>query len=369
MTQDQLAQLHWMVLGATGLVSIFLGALMHQSHFCTMGAVSDAFVMGSFDRLRQWALALAVSILGFASLTLAGLISPLQSVYATPSIFWISSLLGGLLFGWGMVWSSGCGAKSLVRLGAGNLKSLLVLMAMGLSALITLKGVLAFPRVYFLETFTWVPDHGLFLGQWFGHAFNLEVRFGVFGAGMTSALFLFIWIFSDQHFLTRPNLLTGIAVGLVICIVWFISGVVGHVLEHPETLDEFFIATSSRKMESLSFTAPVALGLDALLYFSDGTKRFSLGMVSVIGIFLGAFFSAKLKGVFKLEAFVNRTDLVRHLLGGCLMGIGAVLAMGCSIGHGLSGLSTLSLASMLATAGILLGAYGALRNDLQQANA
>ena len=120
-------------------------------------------------------------------------------------------------------------------------------------------------------------------------------------------------------------------------------------------------------MESLSFTAPVALGLDALLYFSDGTKRLTLGMVSVLGICMGSYFSARWSGTFRVEAFVNKADLLRHLTGGCLMGVGAVLSMGCSIGQGLSGMSTFSLASLLACLGMLLGAYAALWRDLQQA--
>ena len=123
MNELQLAQLQWMVLAATALVSLFLGVLLHRSHFCTMGAVSDMVVMENFDRLRQWALALAVAVFGFGCMTYAGLISPLQSIYATKDLFWLSTLLGGLFFGWGMVWASGCGSKSLVRLGAGNLKS------------------------------------------------------------------------------------------------------------------------------------------------------------------------------------------------------------------------------------------------------
>ena len=367
MTQDQLAQLQWMVLGATGLVSVFFGALMHRTHFCTMGAVSDAVVMQNFDRLRQLALALVVASLGFGGMTLAGLISPLKSVYATPVIYWFSSLFGGLLFGWGMVLSSGCGAKSLVRLGAGNLKSLLVLLVLGLSALVALKGMLAYPRVHYLETLTWAPSQGVFAGQWFSYLFQVELTTGVFMAAVFGCLMLSFWIFKDRSFLTPFNVGTGLSVGLVICAVWFISGVWGHGLEHPDTLDEFFLATTSRKMEALSLTAPVALGLDALLYFSDGTKRLTLGMVSVLGICLGSFFSARWSGTFRVEAFVNKADLLRHLGGGCLMGVGAVLAMGCSIGQGLSGMSTFSLASFLACLGMLLGAYAALWRDLQQA--
>lgn len=368
MTQDQLAQLHWMVLAATGLVSALLGAIMHRSHFCTMGAVSDAVLMGSFTRLRQWALAVAVASLGFGALTLAGLISPLQSVYAVPHVYWFSSITGGLLFGWGMVLASGCGSKSLVRLAGGNLKSLLVLLAMGLSALMTLKGVLALPRVYAFETLTWDLEYGIFWGQWLSHFLNMSMPNGVFAASLMTALVLLFWIFQDRSFLSSANLSTGISVGLVIVFVWGISGVMGHVLEHPDTLEEFYVATFSRKMEAISLTAPVAMSLDALLYFSDGTKRLTLGMASVIGILMGAFLSALFNGSLRLESFVSTQDFVRHLFGGCLMGFGAVLAMGCSIGQGLSGLSTVNLPSLLATCAILLGAYLALLRDLHKAS-
>lgn len=367
MTQDQLAQLQWMVLGATGLVSVFLGALMHRTHFCTMGAVSDAVVMQNFDRLRQWALALVVSLMGFGVLSFAGLISPLNSIYATPAIYWLSSLLGGLLFGWGMVLSSGCGVKSLVRLGAGNLKSLLVLLVMGLTALMTMKGVLAMPRVHLLEQVTWSPVQGVFVGQWISHYLQVDLGSGVFVAAAGGCLMISAWIFKDRRFLTVFNVGTGLSVGMVICVFWVISGILGHGMEHPDTLEEFFLATTSRKMEALSTTAPVAMILDSLMYFSDGTKRLTLGMVSVLGIGMGAFISARVSGTFKVEAFVSKSDLSRHLIGGCLMGLGAVLAMGCSVGQGLSGLSTFSLASLFASLGILLGAYAAIWRDLQQA--
>lgn len=368
MTQDQLAQLQWMVLAATGLVSALFGAIMHRTHFCTMGAVSDAVIMGSNDRLRQWALALAVATLGFGGLTLAGLITPLHSVYAFPRIYWLSSITGGLLFGWGMVLASGCGAKSLVRLGGGNLKSLLVLMAMGLSALMTLKGILAYPRVHVMETIFWEPAQGVFLSQWLSHFMGVELINSVFMASIVSFALLCAWVFKERTFFSLSNVFAGISVGAVIVCVWFISGVIGHVMEHPETLEEFYVATLSRKMESLSLTAPVALGLDALLYFTDGTKRFTLGMASVVGIFSGAWLSSVVAGSFKVESFQNARDFMRHFLGGCMMGIGAVLAMGCSIGQGLSGMSTLSLSSFLATAAMLLGAFLAIQRELHQAS-
>jgi uncharacterized membrane protein YedE/YeeE len=120
-------------------------------------------------------------------------------------------------------------------------------------------------------------------------------------------------------------------------------------------------------MESFSLTAPLALGLDALLYFSDGTKRLTIGMVSVLGIVLGSFVSAKLQGSFRWEGFSNIADLKRHLWGACLMGVGAVMAIGCSIGQGLSGISTLNLLSILATVSIVMGAFIALQYDMKKA--
>jgi uncharacterized membrane protein YedE/YeeE len=363
----QLLELQWKVLCSAGLVSLLFGVVLHRSHFCTMGAVSDAVIMGNFQRLRQWALALAVAILIFGVLCFAGLISPLQSFYATNTAYWLSACVGGLLFGWGMVWASGCGSKSLVRFGAGNLKSLVVLLVMGGAALITLKGALALPRVNVFEAVNTPVAGGLFAGQWLISYFHNSLEQGALAAALLAALLIGLWVFKDRSFRTSHNVITACLVGVLVGAMWWVSGVLGHGLEHPETLEEFFVATSSRKMEAFSLTAPMALGLDALMYLSDGTKRFTIGMVSVLGICLGAFLSAKQQGTFRLEGFSNPTDMLRHLVGASLMGVGAVMAMGCSIGQGLSGLSTLNVVSLLATLSILAGAYLALLNDLRSA--
>ena len=297
MDATQLAQLQLLVLGAAGLISFLFGWVLHRTHFCTMGAVSDAVIMGSFDRLRQWALAIAVAVLGFGLMSYAGLISPLNTIYPAKSAPWLAVMLGGLMFGWGMVWGSGCGSKSLVRLGAGNLKSLVVAVTMGLAALVTLKGFLAIPRVKSIEPVQIEISQGLFAGQWSAFIFNSSLQQGMLWSSIIASCLLAVWIFKDRNFISMRNLVAGLSVGLLVCGMWWVSGVLGYGLEHPETLDEFFLATSSRKMESFSLTAPLALGLDALLYFSDGTKRLTIGMVSVLGIVLGSFVSAKHQGL------------------------------------------------------------------------
>lgn len=363
----QLDHLQLMVLASAGLISFLFGWILHRTHFCTMGAVSDAVIMGSFDRLRQWALAIAVAALGFGFMSRAGLISPLKTIYPIQTAPWFAMALGGFLFGWGMVWGSGCGSKSLVRLGAGNLKSLVVLVAMGLAALATLKGILAIPRVRILETVQLDVSQGLFVGQWASMWLNINLQQGMLVSSVVVCFLLCVWVFKDRSFISPRNVFAGLSVGLLVCAMWWISGVLGHGLEHPETLDEFFLATSSRKMEAFSLTAPMAFGLEALLYFSDGTRRLTIGMVSVLGLCLGSLISAKVQGSFRWEGFSNAADLKRHLWGGVFMGIGAVMALGCSIGQGLSGMSTLNILSVLATASILLGAILALQYDLKKA--
>jgi hypothetical protein len=134
----------------------------------------------------------------------------------------------------------------------------------------------------------------------------------------------------------------------------------GFVPEHPETLEPVFLASASGRMESMSLTAPVAYWWDALMYFSDGSKKLTLGMVTALGLLLGAWAHACWQGAFRWEGFKQTEDLVLHLLGGALMGVGGVLAMGCTLGQGLSGLSTLSLGSFVAVSGIVWGAVVAL---------
>jgi uncharacterized membrane protein YedE/YeeE len=143
--------------------------------------------------------------------------------------------------------------------------------------------------------------------------------------------------------------------------MWWLSGQVGHVLEHPVTLEETFLATNSRRMEALSMVAPVGYALDWLMYFSDASKLLTMGIVSVGGVLAGSAVVALATRSFRWEGFGNAEDLANHLVGASLMGIGGVTSLGCTVGQGLSGISTLSLGSMLALAGIVGGAVAALR--------
>lgn len=364
---DEVQQLVLLVLASSFGVSVLVGVLIHRGHFCTMGAISDWVVMRDATRLRQWALAVAVAMAGFGWMAWIGWISPLSTIYASSRLAWLSALLGGGLFGIGMVLASGCSSKSLVRLAAGNLKSLVVLLAMAVSALAAMRGLTAVWRVHVLDQVAIDLPHGPFVGQWLSAYLGLDLPAGQGISAAVLSLLLGVWVIKDLRFHTVSNWITGAGLGLLVVALWWVSGVLGFVSENPNTLEPAFLATHSGRMEALSFTAPVGYWIDAFMYYSDGSKRLTMGMVTVAGVLTGACLSALHQGSFRWEGFTHRTDLVRHLVGGALMGTGGVLAMGCTFGQGLSGLSTLSLGSMLSVLGIFAGTWAALHWQMRQA--
>jgi hypothetical protein len=174
--------------------------------------------------------------------------------------------------------------------------------------------------------------------------------------------FAFIaYAMASKAFWTAENLIAGIAVGLAICAVWWVSGNLGYVAEDPNTLEEVFLATNSGRMESLSFVAPYAYTLDWLMMYSDTSKVLTVGIVAVCGMILGSATVALLTKTFRWESFRDTEDTANHLVGASLMGFGGVTALGCTVGQGLSGISTLALGSLLALPGFIFGAYLALR--------
>jgi len=328
---------------ATGFL---FGAVTQTTGFCAMGALSDLVLMGDRRRLRAWMLAVAVALAGSQALQAAGLIDFGQSVYlAAPTLPLAGALLGGLAFGFGMTLTGGCGAKTLVRLGGGNLKGLLVVLIVGVTAMATLKGILAPLRQGF-ERLTTIPLAGTGLTRPSLPA--LLEQFGLApGAaqGLAVALIgggLAWWCLKDAGFRRSPaDLGGGVAIGLLVPAGWAATGVLGADPFEPAPLASF------------SFVAPIGAALVYLMTATGTTLSFAVA--SVAGVIVGGFAIALLRRQFRLETFSDRADFIRHLSGATLMGIGGVLAMGCTIGQGLSGMSTLALASPVALAGLILG--------------
>jgi hypothetical protein len=185
---------------------------------------------------------------------------------------------------------------------------------------------------------------------------TLALALGVLAGGAALA-----WVLARAEGRRFDVLLGGLGIGAVIVGVWWVSGRLGHVAEDPNTLQEAFVATNSRRMESLSFVAPIAYTLDWLLFFSDKSKVLTLGIVSTAGVVLGSLAWALTSGSFRWEGFASVEDTANHVAGGVLMGVGGVTALGCTIGQGISGVSTLALGSFMALAAIIAGAVLALR--------
>jgi uncharacterized membrane protein YedE/YeeE len=336
--------LHLVVASAGLLAGTAFGALAQRTNFCTMGAISDAVVLDDTRRLRAWIAAIAVAILGANALHALGAIDLGASIYLTPNLGWFGAVFGGALFGFGMVLAGGCGNKSLVRAGSGNLKSVVVLILLGIFAYATLRGIVGAARVA-----SWERSNLDLRGLGFGGQ-GLPELLGVSRAMLAAALgvALLIWCLKDRAFRSSArDVAAGIGIGALIVVGWAITGILG--------ADDF----EPTPLASVTFVAPVG---DALVYlmFWTGTK-ITFGVASVAGVMLGAGLAAKAAGEWRLESFRDTADFLRTASGAAMMGVGGVSALGCTVGQGLTGISTLAVGSFLALAGIVAGAILALK--------
>jgi len=333
------------VAGLGFVLGMAFGATAQRTHFCTMGAISDIVFMEDWNRFRAWMLAIAVAIIGSQALHAAGVLDLTRSIYLTTNLGWAGAIIGGVLFGFGMTMTGGCGNKTLVRLGAGNLKSLVVAVMLGIFAYMTLRGLTGLVRVE-LETLTNIDlaARGL-------EAQGIPDLLAALGVAPDAARALvtlvvaggLLWFcFKDTGFRgSARNITGGMIVGLLIPTAWYVTGVVGH--------DEF----DPTPLASFTFVAPVGDGLQYLMTFTGSTINFGITVVG--GIIFGSFIAARVSGEFRVEAFTDAGDMARHVFGGAIMGIGGVMALGCTIGQGITGMSTLAFGSVLALASIILG--------------
>jgi uncharacterized membrane protein YedE/YeeE len=333
--------------GAFVLAFVF-GAVGNRTNFCTMGAVSDWVNMGDLNRMRMWLLAIAVALLGSSALQLAGVVDLGNSIYPGPNFTWLSYLVGGFLFGVGMTLGSGCGSKTLIRIGAGNLKSLIVYVFLGIGAYMTLKGLFGAFRVGVLEKAAVTLAPGQDLPSLLG--LHRAVLAALIGGGLLA------FVYKSREFRAGFDYtLGGVVTGLVVVGGWLVSGVLGHVAEHPQTLQEAFIATNTGRMESFSFVSPMDYTLEYLMLWTDKSKIVTYGIASGLGVIAGSAAYALATRTFRWEGFRDAEDTANHMLGGMMMGFGGITALGCTIGQGVTGISTLALGSFMTFAAIVAG--------------
>jgi len=323
-------------------------------HFCTMGAVSDWVNMGDTSRLRMWLLAMAVALLGSSALHLAGVVDLSKSIYPGPNFTWLSHIVGGFLFGVGMTLGSGCGSKTLIRVGAGNLKSLVVYIFLGIAAYMTLRGLFGAFRVGVLEKASITLPQGQDLPSLLG------MHRALLAAFIGGAIVLFCYA-SRQFRSSFDYTLGGVVTGLVVVGGWYVSGHVGYVEEDPNTLQEAFVATNTGRMESFSFVAPFAYTLEYLMLWTDKSKIITYGIASAAGVIAGSAAYAIATRTFRWEGFRDAEDTANHIVGGLLMGFGGITALGCTIGQAISGFSTLAIGSILTFVAIVAGSAATMR--------
>lgn len=343
---EELSNLHLVALLGFAIAFVF-GFVGNKTHYCSMGAISDVINMGSKGRLGAWFFAIGIAILGAQFLFARGLVDLNASVYLSPNLYILSYILGGLLFGIGMTLAAGCGQRNLVRLGGGNLKALVVVLVLGITAYMTMRGLLAVVRlnwVYAVNadlTTYGINDQSLF--SYIGSLFNLEDTSWLRKIGGFLIAFGFIaYAFKHKEFRTSfDNVLAGLAIGGCVIAAWYVTGYVGQ--------DDFDPVTP----QGMAFIGPTGNTVSYLMTFTGAEINF--GIAVVLGMITGSFLYAAISGNFRIETFSNKSEMVSHLIGAVLMGFGGVLSFGCTVGQGITGMSTLAMGSILALISIIFG--------------
>jgi uncharacterized membrane protein YedE/YeeE len=332
------------------LIGLAYGAVGLLSGFCLLSSLRGWWASGDSRLIRTYALALGVAIAAAQLLAASGMVDLGKSIYLQPSFSAPLMLLGGVLFGYGMVLSNGCGSRALVLLGRGNLRSLVVVLVLGIAAQMTLKGLIAPTRVAVLQ-WTQIAPSVISLPALLAK-FGLSEPIARMLAASAISGALIIFAFAHAPFLrSKGQIAAGLAVGLLVTAGWFATGYLG--------ADDF----NPTPVTSLTFIAPIADSVQYAMLSTGLTLNF--GITLVAGVVMGSFVTALATQRFHWEGYTSPHHMLRSIGGAALMGAGGAMAYGCSIGQGLTGLSTLALASFVAVAGILLGSALGLRGLLR----
>ena len=361
--------IHTQLLGAVFAIAIVMGAVTSKTNFCAMGAVSDWVNIGHTGRMRAWVFSMAVALAGVIALEATGIVNLSNETfppYRTANFAWIRYLLGGFMFGVGMTLASGCGNKTLVRLGSGNLKSLVVL-AIGAACAYLMMWTPFFEKAvlpWVAATTINLQAHGVanqelgtILAGMFGMSMSRHLNTVVALAVLAGMLY---FCFKSTDFRSEhDHILGGAVMGAAIVAGWWLTGgPIGR--EWKEFADMATVVPSRVQVQSYTFVSPMG---DTFRYLLDPTN-FSLvnfGVVALAGVILGSSLWAVLTGQFRIEWFASGGDFANHAIGGVLMGTGGVLSMGCTVGQAITGMSTLAIGSILTFLAIVIGAAGTMK--------
>jgi uncharacterized protein len=357
--------IHHQVLFIVFGLAVLMGAIAKKTNFCTMGAVSDWVNMGDTGRMRSWMLAMAVALLGVVLLEATGKAAIGTATfppYRTANFAWLRYVIGGLMFGVGMTLASGCGNKTLVRIGGGNLKSVVVLIIAAAAAYVMLW------TDFFDTVFgSLISATTINLGARGINSQSLGDLTGIGNtvAGAIVALAIIGYAFASSEFRSnKDNIVGGIVVGLIIVAGWYVTG--GDMGVKWKEFAEF-ADTKPLRVETQSYTFISAMG-DAARYamHPTDTSLINFGIVALAGVIIGSALWALIRREFRLEWFPSVGDFVIHAIGAVLIGVGGVLSMGCTVGQAITGVSTLALGSILTFIFIVAGAAATMKYQYWQ---
>jgi uncharacterized membrane protein YedE/YeeE len=376
---EDFATAHQTVLLAVFGIAFVMGAVVNKTNFCTMGAVSDLVNMGDTGRIRAWIFAMAVALIGVIVLEASGVVSVDQTLppYRGSNFAWLEYILGGIIFGVGMTLGSGCGNKTLIRIGGGNLKSILVFAVIAVCAYFMLNPFPGTDKTLYSELFyAWTNPTsaslttGQDLGSVIGNAVGADFGTTRTVIGLILVALMLWFAFKSADFRSSfDNKLAGVVVGLAVIGAWYATGSLVMIDADGESMNwtQYASAESWDMLEDNAEARPKDVGVQSFTFINPigQTLRYAIngfesvfvtfGLVAVLGVILGSFAWAVISKGFRIEWFVNFKDFLTHLIGATLMGIGGVLALGCTIGQAITGISTLAMGSFLAFGGIVFG--------------
>jgi len=367
-------------LWSTFIIAIVLGVVVNKTNFCTMGAVSDLVNMGDAGRLRAWILAATVALIGVVILEVLGRVDLSSTLppYRGSEFQWGRYILGGFLFGIGMTFASGCGNKTLIRIGGGNIKSVFVFAVIAVIAYYMVDPFKELPSTWYQTYFSpWLgqasislntpQDLGSIVGNWFGvSAMTMRIILGVVVAAIALR-----YIFRDAEFRkSGDNIFAGVAIGLLVLLAWyFTSNVAVSTEDGSVSMTQFYgewdmvmdseegkpkNGSTNLQPQSFTFISPIGQ-MFGYVGSSFESAFLTFGVVSVLGVILGSLIWTLITRSFRIEWFNSFKDFYMHMIGAVLMGFGGVLGLGCTVGQAISGVSTLALGSFLVFISIVFG--------------
>jgi uncharacterized membrane protein YedE/YeeE len=340
----------WLAIGGL-IIGFVFGAIVFRTNFCTMGSVSDIVNLGDWRRFRAWILAAATALAGAQVLHGIGAVDLSKSMYLGASFNWFGNVAGGLMFGYGMVFAGGCASRNLARVGGGDLRALLTLIVLGLFAYMAIGGILG-PTRSWLEQSTSIalPTPTQSVGALVERGLALSAGTGRIVASAAIVLAALVYCFKDAEFRSSPvHVWSGIGIGVCVIAGWAVTGL---------AFDD--LADRPTTPISLTYVRPTGDALEWLQRYTAGPVP-GFGVASVFGAILGAFVASMAMGRFRLATFSDAGDTLRNLLGAALMGVGGVMALGCTVGQAITGVSTLAIGSFLTFGAIVGGAVVGLK--------